>query len=126
MFCDACQAGKSKHLPFHLSSRISTHVLELVHCDIWGSSPTVTTSGYRYYIIFIDDYSRYCWLYPMKRRSDSLACFTSFKNMGENQFNQRLQLFQCDGAKELVEGIFCSFLDANSISLRVSCPHTSQ
>jgi hypothetical protein len=62
----------------------------------------------------------------MKRRSDSLACFTSFKNMGENQFNQRLQLFQCDGAKELVEGIFCSFLDANSISLRVSCPHTSQ
>ena len=84
MFCDACQARKSKHLPFHLSSRISTHVLELVHCDIWGPSPTVTTSGYRYYIIFVDDYSRYCWLYPMKRRSDSLACFTNFKNMGEN------------------------------------------
>jgi len=33
MFCDACQVGKSKHLPFHLSSRISTRVLELVHCD---------------------------------------------------------------------------------------------
>ena len=126
MFCDACQVGKSKHLPFHLSNRISTHVLELVHCDIWGPSPAVTTSGYRYYIIFVDDYSRYCWLYPMKRRSDSLACFTSFKNMGENQFNQRLKLFQCDGAKELVEGLFRSFLDANGISLRVSCPHTSQ
>ena len=126
MFCDACQAGKSKHLPFHLSSRISTRVLELVHCDIWGPSPTVTTSGYPYYIIFVDDYNRYCWLYPMRRRFDSLACFTNFKNMGENQFNQRLQLFQCDGAKELVEGIFRSFLDANGISLRVSCPHTSQ
>jgi hypothetical protein len=46
--------------------------------------------------------------------------------MGENQFNQRLQLFQRDGAKELIEGIFHSFLDANGISLRVSCPHTSQ
>jgi hypothetical protein len=62
----------------------------------------------------------------MKCRSDSLACFTSFKNMGENQFNQGLKLFQCDGAKELVEGVFRSFLDTNDISLRVSCPHTSQ
>jgi len=46
--------------------------------------------------------------------------------MGENQFNQRLQLFQCDGAKELIKGIFHSFLDANGSSLRVSCLHTSQ
>ena len=126
MFCDACQAGKSKHLPFHLSGRISSHVLELVHCDIWGPSPVITASGYRYYIIFVDDYSRFCWLYPLKQRSDSLACFTNFKNMGENQFNQRLKLFQCDGAKELIEGQFRSFLDANGIYLRVSCPHTSQ
>jgi hypothetical protein len=106
IFYDACQAGKSKHLPFYLSSRLSTHVLELVHCDIWGPSPTVTTSGYWYYIIFVDDYSRYCWLYPMKRRSDSFAYFTTFKNMGENQFHQRLKLFQCDGVKELVKGVF--------------------
>jgi hypothetical protein len=46
--------------------------------------------------------------------------------MGENQFNQGLKLFQCDGAKELVEGVFRSFLDTNDISLRVSCPHTFQ
>ena len=46
IFCDACPAGKNKHLPFHLSCRLSTYVLELVHCDIWGPSPIVTTSGY--------------------------------------------------------------------------------
>lgn len=46
--------------------------------------------------------------------------------MGEHQFHQRLKLFQCDGAKELDEGIFYSLLDTNDISLRVSCQHTSQ
>jgi hypothetical protein len=39
-----------------------------------------------YYIIFVDDYSRYTWLYPMKAKSDSVDCFKHFKSMGETLF----------------------------------------
>ncbi|OMO62984.1 Integrase, catalytic core [Corchorus capsularis] len=126
LVCEACQTGKSKRLPFGYSTRVTSNVLDLIHCDIWGPSPTTTVSGYRYYILFVDDYSRYSWIYPLKQRSDSLACFQTFKSMVENQFGHKIKFFQCDGAKELVEGVFKQFLDGHGISLRISCPHTHE
>lgn len=84
--CDACQRGKNCRLPFSLSTRQTSVVFNLIHCDIWGPSPTPTASGFRYYIIFVDDYSRYTWLYPMKAKSDSVDCFKHFKSMGETLF----------------------------------------
>ena len=54
--CCSCQMGKSKRLPFSNSTRVTSNPLELVHCDIWGPSPTVSNSGFRYYILFVDDF----------------------------------------------------------------------
>ena len=68
------------------STRQTSVVFHLIHCDILGPSPTPTASGFRYYIIFVDDYSRYTWLYPMKAKSDSVDCFKHFKSMGETLF----------------------------------------
>lgn len=31
----------------------------MVHSDVWGSSPVITKGGSRYYVLFIDDYTRY-------------------------------------------------------------------
>ncbi|KAJ9566476.1 hypothetical protein OSB04_002442 [Centaurea solstitialis] len=68
--CSSCQLSKSKHLPFEFNPKRSFHVLDLIHCDLWGPSPVVSTEGYRYYIIFVDDYSRFTWFYPLKTKSD--------------------------------------------------------
>jgi hypothetical protein len=57
--CDACQRAKSLQLPYTHSHRISIAPLELVHTDVWG--PTLPSSGgYKYYVSFVDDYSRHC------------------------------------------------------------------
>jgi histone deacetylase 1/2 len=59
--CDACQRAKSHQLSYNLSHRVTTAPLELVHSDVWG--PAVASSGgFKYYVIFIDDYSRFCWI----------------------------------------------------------------
>jgi len=50
--------SKVKRLPFNSSSRILVHPLELIHTDIW-TSPIKYVSGVKYYVIFIDDFSRY-------------------------------------------------------------------
>jgi len=60
--CEACQLGKSKQQPFCESTRCTTNPLELVHSDVW-TSPISFLSGCKYYVIFVDDYSRFTWLY---------------------------------------------------------------
>lgn len=70
-FYEACQYGKSHLLPFTLSTSYSTEPLALVHTDLWGPSPILSQSSFRFYILFVDDYRRYTWLYPLKNKSDA-------------------------------------------------------
>jgi histone deacetylase 1/2 len=63
--CDACQQGKSYQLPFVSSSRVIKRPLELVLFDVWGPAQT-SQSGHTYYVSFIDAYSRFNWIYPLK------------------------------------------------------------
>lgn len=96
VFCDFCPLGKSKQLPFHSSTRITTHVLELVHADSW-TSPIYSLSGCKYYIIFVDDFTRYTWFYPLHHKSDTYSCFVKFKTLVETQFSRKVRQLQSDG-----------------------------
>ncbi|KAG8087751.1 hypothetical protein GUJ93_ZPchr0010g8326 [Zizania palustris] len=121
--CDACQQAKSHRLPFSSSSRVSTSPLELVHSDVWG--PTISSvSGHKYYVIFIDDFSRFTWLYLLKHKSDVEFAFIQFKHLAENQLNAKIKAVQSDGGGEYVK-LHSLFVSAG-ITHRVSCPHTSQ
>ena len=57
-FCASCQVGKHKRMSFKLVQK-TTKSLQLIHSDIWGPSPMIYTKGFRYYIHFTDDFSRY-------------------------------------------------------------------
>jgi hypothetical protein len=63
LLCTLCQLAKSRKLNFCDSSLVTTTPLELIHSDIW-ISPVLSTNGYKYYIIVVDDFSRYTWLIP--------------------------------------------------------------
>jgi hypothetical protein len=65
--CSSCQFSKSRRLAFGRSARVSPSPFYLVHSDIWGPSPVPSVTGYRYYISFVDDYSRFTWKYPLAR-----------------------------------------------------------
>jgi len=52
--------------------------LELVHSDIYGSMPTTSLGGARYFLNFIDDYSKKVWIYPLREKSQTFA-FAVFK-----------------------------------------------
>ena len=66
--CTSCQLGKSKRKSFHSSTHLSTIPLQLVHINIW-TSPVQFMSGCKYYVVFIDDFSHYTWLYPLYKKS---------------------------------------------------------
>lgn len=64
--CNSCFLNKSHKLPFHESSIKTSTPLELIFSDVWGPSPITSVNGYRYYLIFVDHFTRYSWLYPLK------------------------------------------------------------
>jgi hypothetical protein len=75
--CDACQRAKSHHLPFARSSSVSEAPLELVFSDVWG--PTSNSFGKNnYYVSFIDDYSKFTWIFLLKHKSEVFVKFYIF------------------------------------------------
>ena len=54
-----CQLGKQPALPFHNSKSMSTGIFNSIHSNVWGLSPINNISGSRYFVVFVDDYSRY-------------------------------------------------------------------
>ena len=57
--CESCILGKQKKVSFLKTGRTpKVEKLELVHTDLWGSSPVASLGDSRYYITFIDDSSR--------------------------------------------------------------------
>ncbi|CAN7140793.1 unnamed protein product, partial [Brassica rapa subsp. narinosa] len=124
--CDACQVGKSCQLPFLSSEFVSTHPLERIHCDLWGPSPIVSAQGFKYYVIFTDNFSRFTWFFPLKLKSDFLAVFLKFQQLVENQLQNTIKQFQCDGGGEFISQAFLTHLAKAGIQQRISCPHTPQ
>lgn len=126
LLCDACQVGKSCRLPFIASDSVSTKPLEKIHCDVWGPSPIVSSQGFKYYVIFVDDFSRFTWFYPLKFKSDFFSVFKILQSLVETQLQQRILQFQCDGGGEFVSSAFLSHLAERGIKQLMSCPHTPQ
>ena len=53
------QFGKQTALPFNSSVSHALSSFDLIHYDVWGPSPISTPGGSRYFVIFVDDFSRY-------------------------------------------------------------------
>jgi len=72
-----------------------------VYIDIWGLAP-VTANGSKYYIAFLDAYSKFTWLYLSHSKSQISYVFILFKSFVENQTNHKIKFIQTDNAKEYI------------------------
>jgi GAG-pre-integrase domain len=77
--CVGCQFGKAHQLPFEQSKFRAKKSLELVHSNVFSLIRQTSVSGLKYMVTFIDDFSRYIWVYFMKERSETLSKFKKFK-----------------------------------------------
>ena len=118
--CIECIKGKQTNKR-KLSANRSTGVLQLIHTDICGPFPTASWNGQQYFITFIDDYSRYGYLYLIHEKSQFLDVFKVFKAEVENQLGKKIKAFKSDcsgeycgrynGSSEQYPGPFAKFLE---------------
>ncbi|KAJ9560758.1 LOW QUALITY PROTEIN: hypothetical protein OSB04_005918, partial [Centaurea solstitialis] len=76
--CHACQLGKHCRLPFSLSTTTTSRVFELIHSDLW-TSPVTSLSGFKYYVLFLDDFSHFLWVFPLRAKSEVFSVFKTFR-----------------------------------------------
>jgi hypothetical protein len=70
--CHACQLGRHICLPFVNSNSCADNIFDLIHCDLW-TSPIVSVSGYKYYLVILDDHSYFMWTFLLRVKSDTFS-----------------------------------------------------
>lgn len=124
--CTTCMEGKMNRLPFKNIGTRASEPLQLIHTDLCGPMETSSIGGAKYYITFIDDYSRKVYVYFMKNKSDTLEMFKQFKNLVENETEKRIKVLRSDNGKEYINKEFKLFLEKFGIQHQTTNPYTPE
>ncbi|RVX04505.1 Retrovirus-related Pol polyprotein from transposon RE1 [Vitis vinifera] len=112
----------------HPSLSIFKNIMSSFHLDV--SRPSnfnfnfYSTDNFKYYVIFVDHFTKYIWLYPLKRKSDTHDVFVRFKALVEKFFNRPIITLYSDNGGEYQA--LSSFLTINGVSHLTSPPHTPE
>lgn len=124
--CIVCCEGKQSRLPFPHNGNRSEELLHTVHTDICGPFSNVSLGGSRYYILFVDDYSRMIFVYFIKNKSDAFGCFQKYKAVVEKQINKKIKILRSDNGKEFCNKEFDNYLTKEGIIHQKSNPYTPE
>ncbi|KAI5321249.1 hypothetical protein L3X38_030320 [Prunus dulcis] len=125
--CEGCTFGKHcrKAFPKEATSRASTP-LELVHTDVCGPMQTVTKAGNRYFLTFIDDCTRMCWIYFLRCKSEVFTVFKRFRATVELQSGYKVKKLRSDRGGEYTSNEFNKFCDEMGMERQLTVAYSPQ
>ena len=126
--CEGCALGKTPRGNFPKASHNSTtYPLQIVHSDICGPFPTKSMkNNYQYFITFLDQHTRYCMAFPLKRKSEAFDALKTYTLLVNNTFRSqghRITALQSDNGGEYLSRQSKIFLQSMGISHRASVPY---
>lgn len=126
MRCANCIQSKMANVPFENEKTKSTEILELIHTDLNGPHRNAGYGGEKYFLSFIDDYSKCSKVYCIKSKDETAGCLIDYVNLVENQFNKRVKKIQCDNGKEYLNQKIYNFVKIKGIELLPCPPYVHQ
>lgn len=125
--CDSCVKGKMSRKPFKSAGGIkSQRTLELVHTDVCGPMQVNSLGGCKYFVTFIDDFSRYADVYFVSNKSDVFSVFQKYKARVENHTGNSIGTLRSDGGGEYMSNVFQDYLTGCGIKHQVTVRYTPQ
>ncbi|PKU87463.1 Retrovirus-related Pol polyprotein from transposon TNT 1-94 [Dendrobium catenatum] len=124
--CNSCALAKSHRIPFSTSTTVSTSPLELIHMDVWGPSPVFSHDGFRYFLLLIDDYSKYSGLILLKHKSDVALNIIRFILNIEKSLNYSVRKLRSDNGGEFTNQTIQAFTRSRGITHQFTCPYTPE
>jgi hypothetical protein len=94
--CRGCAMGKYTKASFPSSDSRAAGILDLIHSDVSGRMSSTSLSGFEYYVLFIDDYSKKTWIFFLKTKDEVFKRFQEFKALVENQTGRKIKVLRSD------------------------------
>ena len=108
--CEPCLMGKMTKTPFSGTMERATDLLEIIHTDVCDPMSVEARGGYRYFLTFTDDLSRYGYIYLMKHKFETFENFKEFKSEVENHHNKKIKFLSFYHGGEYLIYEFCLHL----------------
>ena len=87
----------------------AANALELVHGDLYGPITPATNGGRRYFLLLVDDYSRYMWLQLLTSKDEAAMAIKKFKARVEEESGKKLRVLRTDRGDEFTSVEFAAY-----------------
>lgn len=125
--CEGCALGKHHRESFPKDKAWrATTPLELVHTDVCGPISAPTHAGNKYFLIFIDDFTRMTWVYFMKQKSEVFSISKKFQMYVERQSGFLIKVLRSDRGGEYNSNEFNKFCEDIGVDRQVTVGYTPQ
>ena len=124
--CEACIFGKNHRIPFVKEHWHAKFPLELVRTDVCGPMNISSVGGNKYFLTFIDDFSRKTWIYALKSKDEVFHCFKIFKAFVERESDRQIKMVRSDGGGEYKSNEFKRHCEELGLQHNITCPYTPQ
>jgi len=124
--CQACVEGKAHRGPIskERSSKRSSGLLDLVHSDVCGPMEADSIGGSRYFVTFIDDFSNWVTVYPMKHKSETAGCYLKFEKLAERHTGKKIRVLRSDRGGEYLSEFLHGHLENAGIKHELTVAYT--
>ncbi|GJW46060.1 retrovirus-related pol polyprotein from transposon TNT 1-94 [Tanacetum coccineum] len=125
--CTTCEKGKHHRASFKTKQNFSIRkCLHLLHMDLFGPVSPMSINHEKYTLVIVDEYSRYTWVYFLRKKSQAPEMIMSFIRMVENQNDVKVKQIRTDNGTEFRNHELESFCDEKGISQNFSSPYTPE
>jgi hypothetical protein len=125
--CEGCVLRKHPQEKFSKGkSQRSSTPLYLIHSDLMGPFLHPSINKVRFFLIFVDDLSRFTWIYFLRKKYEVFQHLKDFKALVETQFRKKIKVLQTDNGGEYVNNEIHNIFHEARIQLQHTIPYTSQ
>ncbi|KAH9705464.1 hypothetical protein KPL70_011882 [Citrus sinensis] len=125
-FFEDCLLGKASRIKFEYAVHTTKEKLGYIHSDLWGPVQVTSLGGCKFFLIFIDDFSRMVWVYALKSKDEVLEKFKRWKVLVENQTNLKVKVLRTDNGLEYCNKLFEDYCAENGILRHKIVTYTPQ
>ena len=124
--CETCVLAKSHKHSYSPNNTRALKPFDVVYFDVWGPAPHIDSHDFSYFVLFIDDCSRMCWVYFLKHKFEVFDVFFKYYNMIVTQLHAKPKILHSDNGGEYISIAMKQFFLDHGLIHQTSCPDTPQ
>jgi transposase InsO family protein len=125
--CEACLAGKQRRTPFPQQAKFrAEEPLELVHADLCGAITPPTPAGRRYFLLLVDDHSRFMWLVLLSTKDEAAAALKRFQAEAQTEARRQLCTLRRNHGGEFTSSMLAAHFANTGVKRHLTASYSPQ